>query len=133
MTGTFAITHEPSSSDDNGPDVQEEDDVARLAATIDFYSPMSIHGFGSEVAERTAEYTDRILRHVRTAELDETGARLNEIVVAAQQFDLDSLDNSATRVPVIGGRLRRFSLTKEKTLALFETIKWQVGKLVTQV
>ncbi|MAZ14903.1 MAG: tellurium resistance protein [Ahrensia sp.] len=133
MTGTLAIPQDLSSSDDNGPDVLEDEDVARLAATIDFYSPMSIHGFGSEVAERTAEYTDQILRHVRTAELDETGARLNEIVVAAQQFDLDSLDNATTRIPVLGGLLKRFSLTKEKALARFETIKGQVDKLVTQV
>jgi uncharacterized protein YaaN involved in tellurite resistance len=108
-------------------------EVARLAATLDFHSPLSIQEFGSEVAERSAKYTDEILASARTSDLDDTGAQLNQIVVAAQQFDLESLDNSLTRTPLIGGLIKRFAMTKEKALARFETVKTQVDKLVTQV
>ncbi|QKC82808.1 toxic anion resistance protein [Mesorhizobium sp. NZP2077] len=108
-------------------------EVARLAATIDFHSPLSIQEFGSEVAERSARYTDEILASARTGDLDDTGAQLNQIVVAAQQFDLESLDNSLARTPLIGGLIKRFVMTKEKALARFETVKTQVDKLVAQV
>lgn len=113
--------------------MSEDDEIQRLAATIDFYSPMSIHSFGSEVAERAAQYTDDILTNVRTAELEETGAQLNRIVLAAQQFDLDSLDNASARTPIIGGLIRRFTMSREKAMSRFETIKNQIDKLVSQV
>lgn len=108
-------------------------EVARLAASIDFYSPLSIQEFGVEVAERSAGYTDQILKSARLSDLNETGARLNEIVLAAQEFDLDSLDNQLSRTPLIGGLLKRFVMSKEKAVARFDTVKGQVDKLVAQV
>lgn len=110
-----------------------DSEIARLASTIDFYSPLSIQAFGGEVAERSARYTDEILKNARAVDLEETGSKLNQIVLAAQQFDLDSLDNTLTKTPVIGGLLKRFVMSKEKVLARFETVKSQVDKLVSRV
>ena len=107
--------------------------VAQLAASIDFYSPLSIQAFGSKVTESSAQYTDEILRAARTTDLEETGSQLNQIVVAAQEFDLNSLDNELSKTPVIGGLLKRFMRTREKALGRFETVKTQVDKLVGQV
>jgi hypothetical protein len=57
------MTHEslPAALQDGGmPEMSGSADteVVRLASTIDFYSPISIQEFGSEVAERSARYTD---------------------------------------------------------------------------
>ncbi|MDM9648889.1 toxic anion resistance protein [Rhizobium sp. S163] len=108
-------------------------DIARLAATIDLSSALSIQQFGHEVAERSSKYTDEILGTARASDIERTGAQLNEIVIAAQQFNLSSLDSSAARVPIIGGLLKRLAKSKERAMAHFDSVKGQVDKLVTQI
>ena len=109
------------------------EEVMRLASTIDYYSPLTIQEFGSEVAESAARYTDEILQKARTVSLDETGAQLNEIVLTAQQFDLDSLEHKYANAPVVGSLLKRFAHSKEKAIARFASVKDQVEKLVSNV
>ena len=111
----------------------DDAEVVRLASTIDFYSPLSIQEFGSEVAERTAQYTNEILQQAHTTDLDQTGDRLTEIVIAAQKFDLDSLQGTVSSIPVVGKLLKHFARSKEKAIARFESVKAQVDKLVAQV
>jgi uncharacterized protein YaaN involved in tellurite resistance len=108
-------------------------DIAGLAASIDINSALSVQQFGRELAERSASYADAILAAARSTELEQTGRELNEIVVAAQQFNVDSLDNPASRTPIVGPLLKKFSLTREKALARFDTVKSQVDKLVERV
>jgi uncharacterized protein YaaN involved in tellurite resistance len=112
---------------------QVDPDVARLAATIDLFSALSIQQFGHEVAERSSQYADEILGTARATDLDDTGAQLNEIVLAAQQFNLSSLDNSTGRIPIIGGLFKRIARSKERAIARFDTVKGQVDKLVAQI
>lgn len=112
---------------------QVDPDVARLAATIDLFSALSIQQFGQEVAERSSQYADEILGTARATDLDDTGAQLNEIVLAAQQFNLSSLDNSTGRIPIIGGLFKRIARSKERAIARFDTVKGQVDKLVAQI
>ncbi|AIC26203.1 toxic anion resistance protein [Rhizobium etli bv. mimosae str. IE4771] len=114
-------------------DHQIDPEVARLAATIDLQSALSIQQFGREVAERSSQYADEILQTARATDLDGTGAQLNEIVVAAQQFNLSSLDSSVGRIPLIGGILKRLARSKERAVARFDTVKGQVDKLVAQI
>lgn len=126
----------PAALEDGGMREMSESadaEVARLASTIDFYSPISIQEFGSEVAERSARYTDEILQQARTTDLGQTGAQLNQIVIAAQQFDLDSLQAPTLGLPVVGRLLKHFAMSKEKAIARFETVRAQVDKLVSQV
>jgi uncharacterized protein YaaN involved in tellurite resistance len=132
MTNANALARDLDIKAD-GATSSPDPEVQRLAATIDFYSPLSIQEFGCEVAERCAEYTDKILQSARTSDLDETGTQLTQIVVAAQQFDLDSLDNALSRTPLIGTLIKRFVTSREKALARFETVKSQVDKLVSRV
>lgn len=108
-------------------------EVAALAAQIDLRAPMSVQKFGRELAERSAAYADQILAAARSTELEDTGKDLNGIVAAAQQFNLDSLDTSRSRTPVIGPLMKRFSLSRDKAIARFDTVKGQVDKLVERV
>ncbi|MBD9447296.1 toxic anion resistance protein [Rhizobium sp. RHZ01] len=108
-------------------------DVERLASSIDLQSALSIQQFGQEIAERSAKYTDDILRSARATDLDQTGTKLNEIVLAAQQFNLDAIGSTQNRIPVIGGLLKRLARSREKAIARFDTVKGQVDKLVAQI
>ena len=118
-----------------GPEPQRSDtqEVDRLAAQIDIYSMQSIQSFGSEIAERTGAYTDRVLEQSRSVDLDETGKQLTEIVIVAQEFDVDSLSNELARTPMLGGFFRRMTRAKTRAVGRFESIKTQVEKLVSDV
>ena len=130
---TQALAFERIPTPEATPALAADSQAAALAASIDFYSPISIQNFGAEIAEKTSGYTDEILSRARTSDLDETGARLNEIVLAAQSFDLDSLKDNVSKTPVVGGLLKRLLMTKEKAIARFETVRAQVDKLVAQI
>ena len=123
----------PSRDELNTFEELPDQQVARLAASIDFSSPMTVQQFGKDIAERSVHYTDHVLSVARSSELADTGKQLNQIVSAIQAFDLDSLDNARTRLPVIGKLLRHFATSKEKALARFDSVKSQVDKLVDQV
>jgi len=107
--------------------------AAALAETIDTSSPLTVAGFGHEIGIATSRYADKLLTQARSDELDEMGGKLNEIVVAAQSFDLTSFDSRWARAPLIGGVVRRFILTKEKAVARFASLEEQVEKLVASI
>jgi uncharacterized protein YaaN involved in tellurite resistance len=115
------------------PRNEHERQVSDLAAAIDFEKPASILEFGSAAAARADQFTDAMLSKARPADLDETGKQLTEIVLAAQQFDVDSLDNPWGRLPIIGSVLKSVMMSKERALARFETVKTQIDKLVGSV
>lgn len=110
-----------------------DDEILALAESIDISSPLSVQQFGKRIAERSAQYADEILAAARSADLDETGAQLNAIVVTAQQFNLGSLDSKVSRAPVIGALFRKLAAVREKAVARFDSVKEQVDKLVEQV
>ena len=104
-----------------------------LAETIDIRSPLTVAGFGQEIGKTTSAYADQLLSQARSGDLDDVGAKLTEIVVAAQSFDLSSFDSKWARTPIVGGLLRQFVLTKEKAVARFASLEDQVEKLVGNI
>lgn len=111
----------------------EESEIQRLASQINIYSMPSIQDFGSEIAQRTGQFTDQVLEQARAGDLDETGNLLTEIVLAAQEFHLDSFENTLARTPIVSGLFKRFAKTREKAINRFETVKAQVDRLVNDV
>jgi uncharacterized protein YaaN involved in tellurite resistance len=108
-------------------------EVAALAGTIDVRSALAVAAFGKGIRQATSGYADELLGQARSGDLDELGEKLNEIVAAAQSFDLSSLDNHWARAPLVGGLVRRFVLTREKAVARFSAVDDQVGKLVKSI
>lgn len=108
-------------------------EVAALAATIDVRSPLGVASFGQEIGSAVSSYADDLLTQARSGDLDDIGVKLTEIVVAAQSFDLSSFDSRWARMPVVGGFVRQFVLTKEKAVARFASLENQVEKLVANI
>lgn len=111
----------------------DEAEARALAETIDVRSPLAVAGFGQEIGHTTSGYADQLLSQARSGDLDDMGAKLGEIVVAAQSFDLSSFDSRWARAPLVGGLVRHFVLTKEKAVARFTTLEDQVEKLVANI
>jgi len=113
--------------------VVDDVEAEALADSIDIRSPLSVAQFGHQVGEATSKYADRLLAEARADDLDEIGAKLSEIVVAAQAFDLSSFDSKWARAPIVGGLVRTFVLTKEKAVARFTDLETQVDKVVDNI
>jgi uncharacterized protein YaaN involved in tellurite resistance len=111
------------------PVAGEQAEIARLAATIDIRSPLTVAAFGQDIAEKTAGYADDLLNKAHSGDLDEAGAKLNEVVAVAQSFDLTSFDNKWARTPIVGAVVRQFSMSKERALSRFQTVSTQIDKL----
>ena len=80
----------------------DEEQAKALAATIDVQSPLSVAQFGQEIGTATARYADVLLAQARSDDLDEIGGKLSQVMVAAQSFDVTSLDNTWSRHPIVG-------------------------------
>jgi uncharacterized protein YaaN involved in tellurite resistance len=111
----------------------DEAEAQALAATINVQSPLSVAQFGQDIGVTTAKYADTLLAQARGDDLDEVGSKLGEVMLAAQSFDLSSLDNGWSRVPVIGSMARYFSMTKEKAMTRFKSVETQIDKLVGNI
>lgn len=107
--------------------------IAGLAAKIDSRNPISVAEFGRDVAEHTSRYADSLLEQVRSADLDETGAKLNQVVLAAKSLNLNALSDTRSRIPVIGRFIDRMKLTKDRFVQQFNTTKEQVDSLLVEV
>ena len=112
---------------------REDAEVRRLADAIDLGSLSSVSAFGADVGRRTAEYADVLLDKARAADLDETGAKLNEVLATAQAFDLSAFDNRWARAPVVGGLFRAFAMSRQRAVARFASVQTQVDKLVASI
>lgn len=103
-----------------------------LAATIDPTSLASITTFGGTLRDQ-ARYTDDLLRKANGSDLDAAGEKLGDIVALAKQFDINNLDNSYSRIPVLGSLFRSLAMSKQRTVARFQSVKTQVEALATSV
>lgn len=107
--------------------------IAGLAAKIDSRNPMSVAEFGRDVAEHTSRYADSLLEQVRSSDLEETGAKLTQVVLAAKSLNLNALSDTRSRIPVIGRFIDRMKLTKDRFVQQFNTTKEQVDSLLAEV
>lgn len=107
--------------------------ITGLAAKIDSRNPISVAEFGRDVADHTSRYADTLLEQVRSSDLDETGTKLNQVVLAAKSLNLNALSDSRSRIPVIGRFIDRMKLTKDKFVQQFNTTKEQVDSLLAEV
>lgn len=113
------------------PDQARE--VAALAATIHVGSIASVLAFGAGAVNEMNQITDQVLQRARASDLGETGEQLTQIVLTAQEFDFDQLDNPWGRIPLIGGLLKQLNASRARTVAKFETVKTQIDRLVETV
>lgn len=119
--------------EDAGLIQQDLQEVTALAARIDASNPLTVAEFGRDVAEHTSQYADSLLEQVRSADLEEAGAKLNQVVMAAKSLNLTALSDTRSRVPVIGKFIDRMKLTKDKFVGQFNTTREQVDTLMAEV
>lgn len=107
--------------------------ITTLAAQLDITNPLSIAEFGRAVSEQSAAFADQLLAAVKNTDLDDTGSKLNEVVLAAKQLNLNALSDRRSRIPFVGKYIDRFRISKERFVQQFNSTKDQIDVLLGEV
>ena len=107
--------------------------VAALAEQLANANLEQIHAFGREVGAHTSAHTDSILERVRGSDLDAMGAKLGQIVTAAQSMNLNALSDTRSRIPLLGPLIDRVRLKGGEFMRRFQDVRTQVDTLIDEV
>jgi uncharacterized protein YaaN involved in tellurite resistance len=107
--------------------------VAALLASLEGGDVERIHAFGREIGANASAHADETLERVRGADLEAIGAKLGEIVGAAQSLNFNALSGKRSSLPVIGGLIDRLRLKGNEVLRRFQDVRTQIDALVAEV
>lgn len=109
-------------------------EVAKIAQGFDPRRPDAIFTLGSQSGAKVVEYSDKLLSQVKSKDIDGLGENLNEVVLLAKGINISGLvDSSRSKIPLIGGFLDSFKMSKEKILGKYNTLSQQIEKLVVEM
>ncbi len=115
------------------PAPRDDPRIAALVASLVDGDLERIHAFGREVGAKAATHADEMLERVRGADLEEMGAKLGEIVGAAQSLNLNALSGKRSSVPLLGGLIDRLRLKSGEVVRRFQDVRGQIDTLVAEV
>jgi uncharacterized protein YaaN involved in tellurite resistance len=107
--------------------------VAALVASLESGDVERIHAFGREIGASASAHADETLERVRGADLEAIGAKLGEIVGAAQSLNFNALSGKRSSLPVIGALIDRVRLKGNEVLRRFQDVRTQIDTLVAEV
>lgn len=109
------------------------EEIQQVAARIQPGNPLSVAEFGREVSDQTSRYADQLLDQVKNRDLDEAGAKLNDVVSAAQAFNISGLIDSRSKIPLIGPLIDRLRIHGKRLVSEFDSTREQIEKLIAEV
>ncbi|CDH46942.1 toxic anion resistance protein [Candidatus Contendibacter odensensis] len=107
--------------------VQDQQQVAALAAQLDLRDSNSIIFFGSKAQEQLTTISDSMLEGVRNKDAGPAGAALNEMVSVLRGFNLDELDPN--KKPGFFTRLLGKAKPLAKIVQQYETVRNQIDDI----
>ena len=107
--------------------------VNTLVSQIDTQNMLTVSQFGRSISEHTANYADGLLAQVKNSDLDDMGEKLDAVVFTAKKLNLNALNSTKSKIPLIGTWIDRFKLSKEQFVQQFDTTKEQIDALILQV
>ncbi|HGJ7738034.1 TPA: toxic anion resistance protein [Pseudomonas aeruginosa] len=118
-----------------GLGLQESDvaEVRDVALRIQPSNPTTVAEFGRDVAEHTSRYADSLLDQVRSADLDEAGAKLTQVVSIARSLNIGPLSDKRSRVPLVGPWIDKLRVRSVNFMGKFDTTREQIEALIGEV
>lgn len=118
-----------------GLGLQESDvaEVKEVALRIQPNNPTTVAEFGRDVAEHTSRYADSLLDQVRSADLDEAGAKLTQVVSIARSLNIGPLSDKRSRVPLVGPWIDKLRVRSVNFMGKFDTTREQIESLIGEV
>ncbi|MDD1792311.1 toxic anion resistance protein [Enterovibrio sp. ZSDZ42] len=105
-------------------------DIVSQLNKIDVYSSDNISDLGQSSAVKINEYSDSMLSHVRTNDLEDMGNNLNQVIGLAKNVDVSALIGKKGMFGKIVSKIRN---TKESILAQFNSVTTQLDRVVNEI
>lgn len=112
---------------------RDAQEILQVAAIIQPHDPATVADFGQAVSMHAAGYSDGLLDQVRNSDLDETGAKLSQVVQVARSLNVGPLSDNRSRLPVIGPLIDRFRLRAQNVRGKFDSTRQQIESLLAEV
>ena len=97
---------------------------------------MAVAEYGKDLSNESNKCTSELLSLVKNSELDETGAKLNQVLSVAQTINSSNLISSPSglaKLPIIGSLFKNAKNAKQKFEMRFADTKTQIDNLVTEI
>lgn len=111
-------------------------EVMELKNKLGPMDALAVAEYGKDISSGTNNCTSEILGLVHNKDLDETGAKLNELVHVAKGINSSNFigkQSSFARLPVIGGLFKSVEKARTNFLEKFNTTEQQIGSLITEI
>ena len=96
-------------------------------------NPEQISTLGQNSKTALNGYADQVLKHIKQDDLGELGAMLGEVVAQTRTLDVASLQDSQSKLPIIGGLINRFKTGKENFVLKFQSVETHINKLLEEL
>jgi uncharacterized protein YaaN involved in tellurite resistance len=104
------------------------------ASTFPFDNRNAFSLLGVDASKQVTTYSETLLDHVRSKDLEGVGSQLNDIVVLAQDINVQGIINyKESKIPIIGSLINKLSPSKQRLIGKYESVSTQIGKLVKEV
>lgn len=118
--------------------LKQEDikDIIELKNNMGEMTQIRVAEYGKDISSNTNDCTTEILSLVKNKDLDETGAKLNQVIGVAQGINTNSLlvkDSPFSKLPIIGGLFNSVKKAKQNFAMQYNTTQEQVTSLVKEI
>ena len=113
----------------------EQSDVVRIQEVSESLKPLApaeLHQFGKDVSTKTADFSSKLLDHVRNRDLDTTGEQLTDVVRIARTLNFEQL-GSRSKIPLLGGLIDRMRDVKGELVQKFSSTNQQIEQLMRDI
>lgn len=107
-------------------------EIRKLRDQLIHVNPTALTTYGDNVQDEVAKLADDMMAQTKSSDLEFIGSKLTDIIVQAKNINTQGI-SAKSKMPVIGGLINKFRLTKERVIGQFDSTAVQVEKIVTEV
>ena len=119
-----------------GLKAEDVKDIIEIKNKFTNVSTLAVAEYGKDLSNESNKCTSELLSLVKNSELDETGAKLNQVLSVAQTINSSNLISSPSglaKLPIIGYLFKNAKSAKQKLEMRFADTKTQIDNLVTEI
>ena len=96
---------------------------------------LSVAEYGKDISSKTNSCTTELLDLVKNKDLDETGAKLNQVITVAQGINSNNLvgGSGLAKLPIIGGLFKSVTRARQNFAMKFNSTNEQINSLVGEI
>lgn len=111
---------------------REKERIEEIARSINIEDSQNIIQYGVSAQSKVSEFSDQILKEVRTKDVGYSGEILNNLMLKIKELDINSLSEEKgvlSKIPILSSLVS----SSKKFLAKYETVSVQIEKIIDEL